>query len=105
MRCIQHFAILVTAALCPLSTATSRITTNAAIQSSPSTGTQPWGLQTLERQTEEALIRSVSIEDTLRVRTTTFAVRRIGPSTVMQQSPQTELDFLETSYGLPKSIR
>ena len=89
-------------------TASSRITANAVVRQSIRTSTS-WGLPQpppmAERMAEEALVRAASMEDKLRVQSTTYALRHIEPSSVIQRIPQTELEFLESSFGLAKSLR
>ena len=86
--------------------ASSRITSNAVLRKS--TRTTSWGLPqppAVEQIVEEAIVRAESMEDKLRTRSTTYALRQIEPLSVIQRIPQTELEFLESSCGLPKSIR
>ena len=102
MNLIQIFIVLVGASMTAQTCmASPRITENAVVRKSISTAS--WGLP--ERMAEEAIVRAVSIEDKLRVRSTSNALRHIEPPSVTQRIPQTELDFLESSYGLAKSIR
>jgi hypothetical protein len=81
--------------------AAPRIAENAVVRKSFSTAS--WGLP--EQMAEEAIVRAASIEDKLRVRSTSYALRQIEPSSIIRRIPQTELDYLESSYGLAKSIR
>jgi hypothetical protein len=88
--------------------ASSSVATNAVMRRSTTGRTESWGLRqplSVDQMVEEAIVRTASVEDKIRTRSTTYALRQIEPLSVMQRIPQTELEFLESSYGLPKSIR
>jgi hypothetical protein len=56
-----------------------------------------------QHPTVSAVSRSRSVEETLKIRLTNSALRQIDPSIV--HVPKTELEFLESAFGVAKSIR
>jgi ABC-type tungstate transport system permease subunit len=56
-----------------------------------------------QHPTESAVSRSRSVDETLKIRLTNSALGQIDPSIV--HVPKTELEFLESAFGVAKSIR
>ena len=108
MMYIHFVLVLVCMMTFQTCTASSRVTANAVLRKSTSGTGASWGLPqppVVDHLVEEAIVRAASIEDKMRSRSTTYALREIEPSSVMRRIPQTELEFLESSYGLAKFIR
>lgn len=82
--------------------ATLRTTNNAVLYH---TSSSPWGLQRTCIDCEIEDLRLGSIEDKFRARQTKTAFREVEQRLTRQKVPQTELEFLESSHYLSKSIR
>jgi hypothetical protein len=63
-----------------------------------------WGVSEAQ-QVDYAVIRSASMEETTKIRYTVFALRQIDYPSAQNSLPRTELEYLESSFGLQKSIR
>ena len=84
--------------VCNANPESQRIVTNAMVQSATWRVTSPQ-----DKQVEPALHRSTSYHELLHMRATSFAYREIKPAA--RRVPKTELEYLENSFGLKKSIR
>lgn len=90
--------------LCDVKAAPRRTASNsnAMTVSNAKVQKESWGLPH-DQEVDSALHRSDSYEEVLRMRATNFAYREIEAST--RKTPKTELEYLESSFGLKKSLR
>lgn len=101
LNCVMKISLIATtlifALICNANADSQRAVSNAVVKK------VAWGCPP-EQMTASALHLYVSHEEPLSKRTAKFAFREIKPY-FRDTDPKTELDFLESSYGLRKSIR